>query len=208
MKQIIFLFTIISLACCQNITQPKKEIPLIKKDSIIGNDIVTDIEEGRCIYRKYDKKSNVTYPFNKADKIEIVYYPFREDSYTNNELIKDNQFTVKNIKERIILNANQKEELFSILYDYTTKSEKFYVDSTPADCYNPRHSIIFYSGDKVISYLEVCLECGGYKANSGFGNFCSDKYCMLQHYFKSSGIKNGIIDEMCGDSAQIQVDKK
>ena len=49
-------------------------------------------ERIRCIFARSDKNSNNTYPFDKSDKIELISYDTRRDSYSNDELIIAGEF--------------------------------------------------------------------------------------------------------------------
>jgi hypothetical protein len=148
-----------------------------------------------CIYQKTDKTPANTYPFNAADRIEIVSYDSRNDTADN--LIRDGRFTVNDIHELIVLNKPQTDSLFSLLYDYERNKNAEPVRY--ADCYNPKHSVVFYKEGKAIAFWEICLECGGQRqsANTGFENFCHENSCEVQHFFVKAGIKNGIIHEQC-----------
>jgi len=193
MPAALLMFSIIFFSCRE--TSVKKNQALNKVQTQKSDQY--DPGETSCIYSKTAKKLTDTYPFDQADKIEIVSYPVRSDAYSNDKLIVDSSFVVKGIKDRIVLTTQQSDSLFSILFDYKTKREGSVVPD--ADCYNPRHSIIFYHRTKPIAFLEVCLECGGtrHSKDTNFGVFCDDKMCMLQKFFKSIGVKNGITDELC-----------
>ena len=96
---------------------------------------------------------------------------------------------VKVISDRVALNKNQIDTVFSILYDY-----RFTTDSTlqeSAACYNPRHAILFYKNDKLIEYLEICFECQRIEhidKKTKLEVMCFDKWCFLSEYFKHCGM--------------------
>ena len=184
---ILLLFSTIILNCNNNSRNNKQQSE---------SNIIEDFGETICVYRKTEKKISNTFPFNSSNKIEIVFYYDRKDKIRNAELIKENKFIVDNIKERVILNENQKIELFHILYDY--KIKRIGNITATAD-YNPNHSIVFYSDNKAIAFLEIGLECGAvrHSKNADFGEFCDDKYCMLQTFFKKCGLKLGFWDIVC-----------
>ena len=148
-----------------------------------------------CIYRKTDKTISTTYPFDKSDRIGIVSYESRNEA--DNELIKNDSFRVAGIGERIVLNKVQIDTLFSLLYDYQRNKNRGSVSQ--ADCYNPRHAVVFYKANKAIAFWEICLECGGQRqsTNTDFEKFCDENICRVQHFFINAGIKEGIIPEMC-----------
>lgn len=146
-----------------------------------------------CIYKKTNKQLSQIYPFNTADKIVVVNYPYRKDSYTNDNLIVNDSFIVKGISKVVTIENRQIDTLFSILYDYEGNA------GFAADCYNPRHSVIFYKDNKAIAFFEVCLECGGFRKskNANFGNFCDETICRFQKFFKELGINESEIDGRC-----------
>jgi hypothetical protein len=188
MKQFLTVLLATIFMSCQNTKDTK-----IKAENTEG----ASSRSYDCMYFKSDKIRSTTYPFNKADRIEIVSYPYKRNDFRNDKLIVDNKFIIKGIEERIRLNSAQMDTLFSILFDYKTK-----VQNSPipvADCYNPRHSILFYKDKNPFAFLEVCLECGGTRKseNTDFGVFCMGKMCLLQQFFLKIGIKGGITKHVC-----------
>lgn len=151
---------------------------------------------GPCVFEKKGEMKN-TFPFNASDKVELVSYECRKDSYSDDNLISGDKFTVDNIKQRVSLGKSQRDSIFSILYNY--KPSPVGLDTLQADCYNPRHSIVFYEKSKAIAFFEICFECGGTRQSKGvdFGQFCPEKMCMLQTFFKTNGADFGVIDELC-----------
>jgi|GEM_PF-966623 len=188
----IFLLTIISCStkdkAATHLSTDTNQTELASEDGAVFN--------GPCVFEKKDEMKN-TFPFNVSDKVELVSYQCRRDSYSNDNLISNDKFSVANIKQRVSLGKSQRDSVFSLLYNY--KPLPVGLDTLQADCYNPRHSIVFYEKSKAIAFFEICFECGGTRQSKGvdFGQFCPEKMCMLQTFFKTSGADFGVIDEMC-----------
>jgi hypothetical protein len=193
MRYIGIIFFVIALSCTSKDNSKEKQInesgidPTADEDEVVFN--------GPCVYRKIDF-SNI-FPTTGVDQVDLVAYCCRSDSYSNRDLINNGRFAVDDIEQRITLNKVQKDSLYSILYNFKPSPVGF--DTLHADCYNPRHSIVFYEKNNAKAYLEVCFECGGTKqsANVDFGLFCPEKMCMLQKFFKANKVDFGIIDELC-----------
>jgi len=190
MRYIIIVIIILNFGC------RTKEAT---NQNIDGPDTVLADDEGEtgCIYNKTEKKPESTIPFDKSDKVELVSYSARRDGYSNDELIQDGKFTVKEIKQRIKLNKMQIDSLFSILYN--SKKIRQGNNESVADCYNPRHSVVFYQNGRGTAFLEVCFECCGKRTTKGldFGEFCDEKWCTLQRFFEVNKADYGLHIEMC-----------
>jgi hypothetical protein len=150
-----------------------------------------------CVYQTSNRQPKSTFPFDKSDKIELVSYDHRLDSYSNDELIKDGKFTVKNILQRETIRGSQRDSLFAILYNYKRIVDEN--DNFGSDCYDPHNSVLFYEKGKVIAFYEVCFFCRDTRQTKGvdFGQFCEEKNCMLQSFFKANKVDKGTYDEMC-----------
>jgi hypothetical protein len=144
-----------------------------------------------------ERSPSNTFPFNKSHTIELVSYETRIHNYLNDQLIEAGAFVVPGIKQRIILSKEETNKLFDILYD-SDQIGGHSVQSL-ADCYSPRHSIVFYDSGRAIAFLEVCFECEGTRQtpNVDFGKFTEEKWCTLQKFFKANKADFAIIDEMC-----------
>lgn len=151
---------------------------------------------GPCVFER-NEEMKLTFPFSTSDKVELVSYECRKDSYSNDNLISGDKFTVDNIKQRVTLDRSKRDSVYSILYNF--RPSPVGQDTLQADCYNPRHSIVFYEKSKAVAFFEICFECGGTRQspNVDFGQFCPEKMCILQNFFKTNGADFGIIDEMC-----------
>jgi hypothetical protein len=187
----LFVFLIV-LSC-----SGREDSKARSSDNSIGS---TSEEEmvfnGPCVFEKKQQQNN-TFPFNKSDKIKLVSYYTRRDSYSDIDLINKGKFLVDDIQQQVTLNNDQRDSLFSILYNF--KSVPVGLDTLQADCYNPRHAIVFYEGEAAIAFFEICFECGGTKQSKmvDFGQFCPEKQCMLQNFFKANKADFGLIEEMC-----------
>lgn len=193
MRPILVLLLLMFINCSR--TKQDKPVDQVTIDSTTAYDNYE--ADNSCFYTKINHTISDTYPFNESDRIELVAY---EDRYRNgiydDDLIKNEQFLVTEIKQKHLLTKSQKEDLFSILYNYKGKIDS---DSPGPDCYEPHHSIIFYKNNKAIAFLEICFSCNRTKQTNGvnFGQLCEEKICKLQKFFRESNIDQFIIDEMC-----------
>ena len=192
MKQILFsIILITALFSC--------------KEEASNTDALNDeMNEQECVYKKYPYPKDSVFPFSQADKIEIIAYDSafgsaftggRIHGYTI-ERLRDSMSIKSNIRDKVILNKNQADTLFSIFVDYTFENASTGIVS--ADCYNPRHAILFYKDGQLIEYVEICFECAriefiGRKSKFAkfcYNNFCEGKWCYLSEYFKKCGMAN------------------
>ncbi len=165
------------------------------------NNLDSEEKSYACFYSKHSSAITQTYPFNLADEIEVVSHrsPFESQELKKKEdSVKIGNYIIHGVKERIVLKESQKDSLFSILYNYTNKNG----DHIRADCDEPRHAIIFYkkSLPMPIAYIDICFECHQvhFPEQIKFPPFCSEKWKMLENYFRSIGIKFGFIDTLTG----------
>jgi hypothetical protein len=193
-RYITLIFIILVVGCR---TKDTKSQSISETDTSLVDDGEFDEGETGCLYDKSNKRPGDTYPFDKSDKIELVSYQTRRTNRSNDSLIQDGNFTVPNIRQRVRLNKVQSDTLFSILYNYK-KIRQGDVEFV-ADCYNPRHSIVFYQAGRAFAFLEVCFQCNGTRQTRdlNFGEFCDEKWCALQKFFNATGADFGLIHEMC-----------
>lgn len=199
MRHLIIVFIIVNFGC------RTKEAPnenVVEPDAVLVDEDEYDEGETGCAYAKTYKKPENIYPFDRSDKIELVSYDTRRDSYSNDELIQDGKFTLSKsaltkIEQRIRLDKTQSDSLFSILYNY--KKIRHGNFESVADCYNPRHSIVFYQNGRAIAFLEICFTCNGTRQTKDvdFGEFCDEKWCVLQKFFEANKADYALFDEMC-----------
>jgi hypothetical protein len=132
-----------------------------------------------------------TYPFSNADKVEIISYPVRRNwDMVDNTItapVIDKKIAVKasGIKDRVVVNEEVKQKLFNLLYS------KHDGECSAAACYNPRHCVLFYKGDEIIAYIELCLGCGTYETSNGvkIEELCHERMKDLRHIFEEAGVK-------------------
>lgn len=140
---ITFIGFVIFVSSCQ--TQNKQD----EKQNVhqaVNLDDIEMVEAEKPIDKKY---------FKKFDKIELLFYPNSERANFAmgcRGLLKDGVFQTDSVKERIVLDQMQKENLNQIL---SKPSGMLH----PADCYSPQHAILFYKKEKVESFIEICFKC-------------------------------------------------
>ncbi len=166
-------------------------------DSLGEGLIEFDYGETGCIYSKTDRSPDNTFPFNKADEIELVSYKSREDTLSDNDIINNGKFLISNIQQQTSLTAEQKDSLFSILFNYKIIRKGNTV--SVSDCYSPQHSIIFYQKRQAVAFLEICFTCFQTRQTAGidFGEFCDEKWCLLQKFFSLNKTGYGLDEELC-----------
>jgi hypothetical protein len=79
-------------------------------------------------------------------------------------LNKGNLIDLSEIKDTISVSLSeiQIETLDSIINGRKNISGEAIL---PADCFNPRHNIVFFNNDTLVNYISVCYECGYYKSS-------------------------------------------
>lgn len=154
----------------------------------------TTPSKAACQFRSNVVTSDQNLIFSQSDKIVLVSYPVRTNALQELDLIINNRFRVDNVLEEIVLSRSQKDSLHSILFNYTSE-----IPANAMDCYNPRHSIVFYENDVPKAFLEVCFECQKMVSTPGmdFGVICEDKMCILEGFFKNAGVKSGLYTSGC-----------
>jgi hypothetical protein len=142
------------------------------------------------IFLSCNKKDNKTTEFlNQYDKIRLLSYNTHRDVYGSKyELkIEDDTVQVPNIKyvDNVVLNEKFSRKIAEVLL--ATENE-----CVLADCYNPRHIILFYKANKIIDFYEFCAECGGSTSskNIKFPALCTGKGDRLIEIFKELKLEN------------------
>lgn len=97
----------------------------------------------------------------------------------------DKELDLKNFKDTISvkLNSVQVEELNDILSG--RKNQNIDSDTKIADCFYPRHNIIFLNQNKIVNHLVICFECNQVKGSKP--SMASMK--NYQDFFSSLGLK-------------------
>ena len=130
------------------------------------------------------------FPFNEAESIIVISFNSKQG---RTPIINDTIIPTK-IIEHIQLSEIQIDSLTNILFNYNYSKKTNLISETENGCYYPRHSIVFLNNSKkVISYIEICLECKkmiSTLAPERLGNFCDGKYELLYNYFKTIGIEH------------------
>lgn len=109
------------------------------------------------------KKQNLKdYIDFKYDKV-IAFASVNPMDYYGDDF--NEKIDVKKFKDTIskTLNSTQIKDLNDILSG--RKNQKIDSAAVAADCFYPRHNIIFIKDKKVISHIVVCFECNQIKSN-------------------------------------------
>ena len=124
------------------------------------------------------------------DEIRLVSYNTKRDIYSSNYELKIENDTIKipsvNFIDNVILKKKESDKIFNILLKFPEKC-------TLADCYNPRHIILFYKKNKMVEYFEFCAECGGSQSSSKkikINSICYEQGKELIKVFKEMKLKN------------------
>ena len=143
------------------------------------------------------QKNKKMFPFSETKKIEIFSYKSKDETdnsfslllrdHLNNpeqlsEVLKTNKL---NIKERIVLQQNQIQDLSKLLYENKCPDEIL------GNCSSARHAILFYDkNDMPIAILEVSLDCMTVTYSKNFTKFsiCEQKINEIKKFFQEAGI--------------------
>jgi len=105
-----------------------------------------------------------TFPYSVVDTIKVIAYNSQglPGCLTQSLVNEKGEFDVKNshttngIEQVKLLTPIQVKQIFKILTAKDASSMQV------ADCYLPRHAIVFYKSQKVIAFIEFCFECNQY----------------------------------------------
>lgn len=131
-------------------------------------------------------------PYNKtidlADKIEVISYQSVHecDSTKDDESVKSGHAEPKCIQEKITLPNEKFAEIKKVLFEHAILNTTCVTN----DCYEPRHSVIFYKENKRIAYVDICFACAQSRGER-IGCLTFKRSEEIQTYFKSLGIKYG-----------------
>lgn len=141
------------------------------------------------------------FPFSKAKVIKVVSFkkPSKEAIEWQIPKTVNGKIDMTRLFEVKALDASQTARLMDILMNYgyvplsSNKAEK---NVRVNLCYYPRHAILFEDrGSNILGYIEICIECLRYKTQPetlDVGEFCFDKYKLLEDFFRDVGIAYGI----------------
>jgi len=153
-----------------------------------------------CQYRyKYSVEERLKiYPFSKASKVQLVSFTKTPYSGMNSLIpLKNGRVDQAKLKESITLSNLQIDSLTSILYNVSYRGPFF--TEVDVKCYNPRNAILFIdTTGKEFAFIELCFECMKHRLSSkriNPGDFCEQKYDLLENYFKDAGIRFGTIEK-------------
>ncbi|TMI63529.1 MAG: hypothetical protein E6H07_12160 [Bacteroidetes bacterium] len=148
-----------------------------------------------CVHRdKFSQQQRLKlYPFNKAAQVQIVSFD-KPDTLIEGKLpMKNKKVDYSQLKEIKTLEKAEIDSLTDILYNNGYRGE-FHMEMESL-CYNPRNAILFAdSTGKAFAFIELCFECQGYKTSSSAvktGDFCDQKYKLIQTFFSKHGIEFG-----------------
>jgi hypothetical protein len=165
-----------------------------------GNDVPHDesselYEEllNGCEVSLYNGSLNKFPLYMEATKIEIRAY---ERSYMGEmkpepedyKPVNRSKNPIDNYNELIVLNSNQKDSLFRLLF--CSKSDGIHRAS---DCFFPRHKIMFYNDDNnLIESIDICFQCNRIQSKLiDFSNLCDNEVQFYENLIKDFGIKAG-----------------
>ena len=124
------------------------------------------------------------------DKIRLVSYHTKRDVYNSNYELKIKNDTIEipnvNFIDNVVLKKKESDKIFKILLSPPEIG-------TLADCYNPRHILLFYKKNKMVEYFEFCAECGGSQTSSkkiNINSIFSEQGKELIKIFKEMKLKN------------------
>jgi hypothetical protein len=124
------------------------------------------------------------------DKIRLVSYNTKRDIYSSDYELKIENDTIKipnvNYIDNVILKKKESDKIFEILLSPPERG-------TLADCYNPRHILLFYKKNKMVEFFEFCAECGGSQISSKkikINSIVSEQGKELIKVFKEMKLKN------------------
>jgi len=181
-RKLIFIFlTLIVFGHCKSTRSSFSDPPS-------PNDISSD---QKCCHNgkltKTERKQ--IFPFSDADNVKIISF---SSQLGKTPIVNDTIISTKTT-EAILLSEVQKDNLSDILYNYNYSKNTNLISETTLGCYFPRHAIVFFDkSDKVISFIEICLECRQVVSElpkESIGVFCEGKYDLLKKFFLSIGIK-------------------
>ncbi|MCO6163922.1 hypothetical protein [Flavobacterium sp. NRK F7] len=158
-----------------------------KKESNVG--IIKKYDFSNSLDFKYETINEVIL-YSFLNKSSIKTLPYRKDVNYNSDVQLSNDF----IKERILLDEKQKQELFHLITKDSCPKEQHL-----ADCYNPRHEVVFKNkSNEIMGSIEICFECNDFRHSKSLGEatyYCHD---AMRLFFWKAGIRYFINDDHKG----------
>jgi hypothetical protein len=184
----ILLFNIVELSNAQPTSLGKpKSVELTKEQKEL------DEKNRNCIKRnKYSPASRVKlFPFNSATHVKLVSFEGILEKSIKKETDAPIDSTNQNkLKDIITLNKKQIDSLTDILYNVGYRGKFYTIEEK--NCYIPRNAILFVNSiGKIFAFIEICFECSGNRLSSKgikTGDFCEQKYTLLQDFFTKMGV--------------------
>lgn len=181
MKRIVFLLIILGMISC------KKE----NAASSIVNEKTKESKSQSEVIKRRD------FPLKNLSEVEVLSYEDRmqwdkkSTERKDNKYIKDLvvnyklNFDSTKVKERVLLNSVLKTELLDLMSQDSCK-----VVEGLADCYMPRHMILFRDQkNRIIGYKELCLSCKGFRESKNLENYNGFCFSQMEQLFRKAGIK-------------------
>ncbi|WP_375561210.1 hypothetical protein ACE193_01250 [Bernardetia sp. OM2101] len=190
LTHIVFIGFVILFFSCQNQTldnQDRKQVEITKAN-------LDDMEmiEARGTPQQDHSIIDKDY-FKKFDKIELVYYPHSVRSYGTmpacGNLIKNGVFDVDSLEKKKGLSKRQIQKFEDLVFTPLKETDSIFMS---ADCFKPRHSLVFYEGEKATHIIEVCFEC------SGICNSSYDSINVNNLYFRFEEMES-LFDKILND---------
>lgn len=145
------------------------------------------------------------FPFNQAKKIKVVSFKSKKEDIVYEIPKVHGQIDIERLHEIKNLSKRNKYKLLDLLVnvnyvpvtDSNLSNDSIEVREIEVmECYTPRHAILFENElGQVFSYVEICIEClrvKTYPESLDIGEFCVEKYQLLENFFGEIGIVYGI----------------
>jgi hypothetical protein len=170
-------------------------------------------ESRRTNSNKFGRVSNISfstrikkYPFNKAVKICLVSFEDLSGGgqldttkivYNQNMPKSNMAVCINSFKEIKTLSHSQINKLTDVLFNYKPIGKNHIIEFS--SCYSPRNAILFLDeNEKVFDFIEICFSClhmRNFSKKFNVENECDHKINMIKEFFRSAGIKHGVVEE-------------
>lgn len=128
--------------------------------------------------------------FNKYDKVRLLSYSEHRKEFEKSDIIKliNDSINIPKVEiiDNVVLNNIERDKILKVL------SSKDIENCSYADCYQPRHILLFYKKNKIIDFYEFCCACGGSRQSRGvkIPDICTQQGDELINIFKEMKLKN------------------